>query len=381
MKRIAAALMALAILLCLSPASSAAAGTLSRPGVGQIVYVAAGSESGGYTAEFYLAALDSLTREGGDMCMYFANARIVLKDFFTTRERNRREVTFAGGESVTAADFDENGRFTGVYSSGLTAEKPERTPVRGEEGDSAGVITLTRSRGGTVISRGGQAVYGALRAAAISTAEDYLAHGGGDWSVNESVSFELEPDDDAVRAIKETMTALNGLTVVNLRPQTVYLPDSAALVPIGAGRAVISFKNSLGEQLQKLSVRVTEEADGSLTAECICPACGGNQGYALHMLPCGHYICAADHDAAAHAVAECGIAGHCITGGGEHGVCENCLKPLCTGNGHGAGICEHVHSWVQQSYTAATAEAAGQTVSRCSTCGITYTQVLPPRGG
>ena len=82
---------------------------------------------------------------------------------------------------------------------------------------------------------GGQAVYGALRASAMSMAEDYLAHGGDDWSVNESVSFELEPEGEAVRAVKETLTALNGLTVVNLRPQTVYLPDSAALVPIGAG--------------------------------------------------------------------------------------------------------------------------------------------------
>ena len=96
MKRIAAALTALAILLCLSPASFAEE-ALSRPGVGQIVYVAAGGEGGGYTAEFFLAALDSLTREGDDMCIYFANARIVLKDFFTTRERNRRGVSFAGG--------------------------------------------------------------------------------------------------------------------------------------------------------------------------------------------------------------------------------------------------------------------------------------------
>ena len=380
MKRIAAALTALAILLCLSPASFAEE-ALSRPGMGQIVYVAAGGEGGGYTAEFFLAALDSLTREGDDMCIYFANARIVLKDFFTTRERNRRGVSFAGGETVTAADFDDAGQFTGVYSRGLTAQKPERTPVRGEEGDAAGVITLTRSRGGTVISMGGQAVYGALRASAMSMAEDYLAHGGDDWSVNESVSFELEPDGEAVRAVKETLTALNGLTVVNLRPQTVYLPDSAALVPIGAGRAVISFKNSLGEQLQKLSVRVIEGTDGSLTAECICPACGSDQGCTLHMLACGHYSCGADYDAAAHAVAECGIAGHCVTDGGEHGVCENCLKPLCTGSGHGAGVCEHVHKWVQQSYTAATADTAGQTVSRCSTCGIVYEQTLPATGG
>lgn len=99
------------------------------------------------------------------------------------------------------------------------------------------------------------------------------------------------------------------------------------------------------------------------------------------MLACGHYSCEADYDAAVHAVAECGIAGHCVTDGGEHGVCENCLKPLCTGSGHGAGVCEHVHKWVQQSYTAATAAAPGRSVAQCVTCGIVYEQTLPATGG
>ena len=124
-----------------------------------------------------------------------------------------------------------------------------------------------------------------------------------------------------------------------------------------------------------------EGADGSLTAECICPACGSDQGCTLHMLACGHYSCGVDYDAAVHAVAECGIAGHCVTDGGEHGVCENCSKPLCTGSGHGAGVCEHVHKWVQQSYTAATAAAPGRSVAQCVTCGIVYEQTLPATGG
>ena len=242
MKRIAAALTALAILLCLSPASFAEE-ALSRPGVGQIVYVAAGGEGGGYTAEFFLAALDSLTREDDDMCMYFANARIVLKDFFTTRERNRRGVSFAGGETVTAADFDDAGHFTGVYSRGLTAQKPERTPVRSEEGDAAGVITLTRSRGGTVISMGGQAVYGAVRASAMSMAEDYLAHGGDDWGVNESVSFELEPEGEAVRLataleiyVSGSLNVFNHETNVDLNRRLVCLD----LKKLGAGLRTIA---------------------------------------------------------------------------------------------------------------------------------------------
>lgn len=99
------------------------------------------------------------------------------------------------------------------------------------------------------------------------------------------------------------------------------------------------------------------------------------------MRACGHYACSPGFDVAAHSVPECGIAGHCTVDGAAHGKCRNCQKPLCSGEDHGVGVCQHEHMWVQKSYTAATATTDGHSVAECMTCGIVYEQVFPATGG
>ena len=145
-------------------------------------------------------------------------------------------------------------------------------------------------------------------------------------------------------------------------------------------RAAVSFTNALGDSLQRLSIRVTD-AGGALTVECLCPECNEDQGSTLHMRACGHYACSPGFDVAAHSVPECGIAGHCTVDGAAHGKCRNCQKPLCNGEDHGVGVCQHEHMWVQKSYTAATATTDGHSVAECMTCGIVYEQVFPATGG
>lgn len=249
------------------------------------------------------------------------------------------------------------------------AQKPRRTSTR------------VRGRGtNEVRGAGGQAVYGALRANAVAAADELTALGC-DWARVESIQFDFEADTDgSVRCTRQTLTDADGLTAVNLRPETVYVADGCTLIPFSAGRAAVSFTNALGDSLQRLSIRVTD-AGGALTVECLCPECNEDQGSTLHMRACGHYACSPGFDVAAHSVPECGIAGHCTVDGAAHGKCRNCQKPLCNGEDHGVGVCQHEHMWVQKSYTAATATTDGHSVAECMTCGIVYEQVFPATGG
>lgn len=375
MKRYISILLALVVALCLSP-SAAALVTLSRPEPGQFVYINA-DEAEVYEADFYLAAVSGAQRVGDDLQLSFDNARIELRGFFSGGSA-RRGLAFKGGERITAEDFDEDGNYLGEYFSGMELAKPGSGEKLTET--AAVPLLVSLSRTGSTITRDRQPVYGALRAGALAAVEEYTANGGDDWNkISELVvEFDVEADESlSVRA--ERLTDVNGLCAVNVRPKVVWLADCETLVPLSAGRSILSFTNALGHELQSLSVCVAKSAAG-FDVDCVCPSCGENQNCALHMLPCGHYVCTDGVDAAEHAVPECGYAGHCITDGEDHGTCKNCLKPLCDGQEHGFGICKHQHTWVQQSYTGPTATTNGESVSRCVTCGITYRQVLPAFG-
>lgn len=378
-KRFAAALTALVLALCLSPSAYALV-TLEKPGEAQYIYLPA-DDYESYYADFYLCALTALERDGDDLRLLFPSSRIVLRGFFATND-TRRALRFAGGGSVTAADFDDSGAYTGAFYAGATVPKGDGAAKDSADADTVGErVTIVRERGSTEVrDADGQAVYGALRASAVAAAEDLTALGC-DWARVESIQLDFEADEDgSIHCARETLTDADGLTAVNLRPETVYVADGVTLIPISAGRAVVSFTNALGESLQRLSIRVTE-AGGALAAECLCPECNENQGAALHMRACGHYACSSGFDAAAHSVPECGIAGHCTTDGAAHGKCRNCQKPLCSGASHGVGVCEHEHMWVQKSYTAATATTDGHSVAECVTCGMVYEQTFPATGG
>ena len=120
MKRFAAALTALVLALCLSPCAYALV-TLEKPDEAQMVYLPA-DDYESYRADFYLSALTAIERDGDDLRLLFPSSRIVLRGFFATND-TRRALRFAGGESVTAADFDDNGAYTGAFYAGMAVPK------------------------------------------------------------------------------------------------------------------------------------------------------------------------------------------------------------------------------------------------------------------
>lgn len=377
-KRIIAFLGAVSLALLLSPAACADC-VLARPGEAQLIYAEA-EDFEAYRGDFYPGAMTDVSREGDDLRMEFGNSLIVLRGFFATRDE-RRTFTFADGTKITSADFDSSGRFIGALTNGYSVAKRSDT---GKTMDSAAsareLVTVTKRRGSTETrDADGAALYGMKRTNAIAIADARVALGC-DWGAVESMTFTMEVSDAGeMTLVRERVTDASGVVASTTRPTTVHIADGATLVPVERGRASVRFENSQGETLQTLSVRVSDDG-GAAALECLCPECGENQGGALHLLPCGHYNCAVD-DAAGHSVPECGIAGHCASDDGAHGKCSNCLEPLCTGGGHGMGVCEHAHTWCQQSYTPSTATTPGQTVAVCVTCGITYTQALPILGG
>lgn len=377
MKRIIALLGAVIFALWLSPAAFAEC-IFARPGVAQHVYTEA-EDFETYRGDFYMSALSSVSREGDDLRMEFDNSRIVLRGFFATRDE-RRSFIFKDGVRISAADFDENGKFTGELASGYTVKKSGGAEKTMDSAATRERVIVTKGRGTTVCqTEDGYALYGAKRTCADGVAEERIELGC-NWDAVESMIFTMEVGEEGeMRLVRESATCKSGVIAYTTRPGTVHIADGTTLIPIERGRASVRFENSLGDELQTLNVRVNDDT-GAPVLECACPECGKESGGALHMLPCGHYECTVD-DADGHGVPECGIAGHCVTGDEAHSTCSNCLKPLCTGDGHGVGVCEHAHSWRQHSFTSPTATTPGQTVAKCATCGMTYTQVLPALGG
>lgn len=379
MKRCMAALLVLAVALCLSP-SAFADELLARPGEAQITYIQADNFET-YRGDFYLCALTALEREGDDLKLCFDNSRIVLRDFFATRDV-RRSFYFSDGAVIDASDFDESGQYTGALHDGALVSKGDEAEKSADMTvANAARITVTKRRGASEIKDStGAAVYGEVRAAALAAADVYAALGCS-WNDMSVMSLDMVcADDGSMRVERENVECTDGVSVINRRPSVVHIANSAALVPVTRGRATVMYLNALGQELQRLSVRVTEGNDGALTMECACPSCNAEQGTALHMQPCGHYSCDAGFDAQQHAVPECGIAGHCVLDEAVHGKCRNCLQTLCNGEAHGTGVCQHQHTWQQVSYSSPSATTAGESVAKCVVCGMTYTQTIPPTG-
>lgn len=380
MKRLCAVLAALVMAFCLSPAAYAEeSNVLSRPREAQYSYIDAANFEA-YRGDFYLSSLSSLSRDGDDLRLEFGMSKIILRGFFSTRDE-RRWFTFVDGARISAADFDEDGEFTGELYTGYTSAKGDKEKASVASESAADRITVIKRHGSSEVKTAdGTPLYGTRRTDAIAAADERVALGCM-WNDVTAMSLVIDDDEDGkLTVVQESAECTNGVSVSTRRPSTVHIADSDTLVPVGAGRASVRFENAVGKVMQTLSVRVSDGGERGLIMECICPECGEDQGGELHMLTCGHYICAIDN-AAEHSVPECAIAGHCVTDGGEHGKCSNCLKPLCTGTGHGYGVCKHEHKWQPQSSTPPTETTPGQNVSVCVSCGLTYTQIIPATGG
>lgn len=356
MRRLAAAVMAVVLLLTLSPCAFAAE-MLPRPGEGQVVFVEADNDVD-YLADFPLSSLKSAGRMGDDLLIELPAARMILKGFFT-RLGEWRSVEFSDGRSLGGADFDADGNFTGTFSTVDSLER-RSTAVRA----SSPVLTAEYTQYGIEVYDEGTAIHGEVKEACLELLNVLYPRGRPDWQKVESMYFDFvrEPD-GSLRPSRARVGFTNGLSVSSVNPAVVCIIDSLSLMPISVGRAVVSYENGLGKELFSLDVRCVADEQGALSVSSLCSGCGEMQGGQLHYLVCGHYSCQDNSEDSEHSPAVCGIAGHC-SAEGEHTKCKNCLGPVCDGQSHGFGQCLHTHNWVPVSvYT-----------SRCIVCNTEYTR-------
>lgn len=356
MKKIALLLTVLMVFSVFSP-FALAADTLSRPGEGQVVFTEANNNAD-YAADFPLSALTGAFRENDDLRLEFPAARLTLRGFFTPLGE-WRSISFSDGGSLGGADFDEDGNCTARFHDMLTLDK------RNHAGKTSAQLPTVQVQFGMYGNRAladGAELYGDLQRACFDAVGSIFPVERPNWGIYEAIRYELAVSGDGdivpLRAYTDFVTGVRAATV---NPQRVYLSDSFTLVPLSAGRALISFTNRQGDRLLDLELVCSEDANGALTVSSECPGCGGQQGCELHYALCGHYRCSETFADSEHAVPQCGIVGHCISEN-EHEKCRNCLGYTCSGGMHGIGYCKHEHNWVD--LTAKT--------SQCVSCGYVY---------
>ena len=355
MKKLLALMLCAALFLCLAP-SVFASSLLPKPGEGQVIFLEADNDLE-YRADFPLSAVTAAKWLGDDLYLQFPAAKMTLKGFFAPYGEWRR-LHFSDGMSLGGADFDENGLFSGVFSHVTELGKaPDK-----ESAPTVNPIKVDLTQSGLNIVQDGQGLYGELRQRCVDITNMLTMNTSPDWQLMQSRCFEFYfgEDGDIVPA-KTSVSYHDGIDVQCVNPQVVFISGSLSLVPIAEGRAILSYENRLGDELIRLNVRCAYDEAGQLKLHAPCESCGGNQEGQLHMLICGHYSCQAGFDMAGHEKAQCGIAGHCASEG-EHGRCKNCLEPMCTGDGHGYGLCLHEHNWMPISAHS----------SQCVSCGYTY---------
>lgn len=347
---------------------------IERAESGQMVFIDADNGLS-YTADFYLSAVDELRRDADSLHIY-TGGEITLKGFFSCG-REARILMFADGRSVSGADFDASGGFTGSYISGTSGEKKNQDlrVEYAQDPETSYDYEVRRDSGGLSVLKDGTAVHGEIKQRCT---EKYAAlFGSTEYApaVCLSNSFFLREDEDGtLTAVRQTLKAPDGYTVVSTAPEVVCAVGAGKISAVGEGRAVLNYSNGMNAGIASLSFRVVTNGK-DLTVGSICPQCGENTAGAIHLAPCGHYRCSAEYDEN-HAVADCGIAGHCRVSDIEHGKCRNCLGYLCDGKLHGTGYCAHVHEWFCVSYVPPTIDVPGTSVSICLTCGQSLTQTI-----
>lgn len=356
MRRFAAFLMAALFIIGLAPCAFASE-LLARPGEGQVIFLDADNDLE-YSVDFPLCALEEAMRDGDDLILILPAAKLVLRGFFRPLGE-WRGLSFKEGVHIGGADFDDEGRFTGQYSTVDEVQK-QGSPLPAVAPE---LITARYTQYGIEILQGEHAVYGEVRDACMGQLAALSLVEKPDWQRVRSLFYEFALESDgALRPLRCYSQFNDGITVRCIKPQAVFLSGSLSLAPLSVGRASVSYENALGNVILALDVRCFVNESGQLQLSIPCDSCGGDQGGALHYCICGHHSCEENYDEAGHGIAECGIAGHCMSEA-EHSRCKNCLEPVCNGQKHGYGQCTHVHNWMMMSiYT-----------SRCVSCGYEYT--------
>lgn len=358
MKKLVMFILLVAVFSSFSP-FAVAMDLLDKPSAGQVIFMEADNDLD-YKADFPLSALTGAFRDGDDLRLEFPAARLTLKGFFTPMGE-WRGIVFSDGSSIGGADFDDEGAYTGSFHSVLDKSKSGQSA---KSDAKAPVVTVRISPYGTEVRAGNEETWGELRNTAIQAASLISPFERPDWNIILEQRFEFFlSKDGSLSPLRLYTDFADGISAELINPQRIYLSESLNLLPLSEGRATVIFSNRRGEMLLKEDVLCLKDESGTLYFECECAGCGGTQSGTLHYLPCGHFSCSEDFDAALHDVAPCQVAGHCVSES-EHEKCSNCLEYICDGMAHGPGLCEHVHNWV----------AVTLVSSRCTGCGYVYTR-------
>ena len=339
---------------------------------GQIVLISADNGES-YYADFYLSAVDSLSRSGEDMTISFGNSYYLLRGFFSGG-REARILSFSDGQTVSGNDFAPDGIFRGEYVTGAVLEKSnQQARIDTFQNPSAAYdYTVRVDYGGLTVIKDEMAVYGEEKQRCLAKFELICGDGKAYRQSGTVVQLYLKETDGELSAVRETVDTPDGYAISTPMPECVAIRSSSEIAAMGEGRTMVTFTNSLGESTARMSVRVSETGE----LFCPCPCCGEETNGKLHLLSCGHYSCQDDFDPDQHRQADCLVAGHCASSELTHGKCRNCQGLLCDGKQHGAGYCKHVHNWQIVAYVPPTAEAPGSSTSRCMTCGAVYNETI-----
>lgn len=163
-----------------------------------------------------------------------------------------------------------------------------------------------------------------------------------DRSLFDTMTVEFDYADRTYTAVKETLIGKNGFTYTSSNPSAVFIDSPTRYHASGLGESVISVTDHAGAAIDEFTVTVGG-GENSRVLNAYCSKCGKDMGTVPHLMVCGHFSC--QDGAEGHGYGKCGIAGHFNCDGKDHGICSNCLAPLCVGE-HGVGVCQHVHNWV-----------------------------------
>lgn len=355
MKKLLALMLCAALFLCLAPSVSASS-LLPKPGEGQVIFIEADNDEN-YLADFPLAAVTAALRDGDNLRLEFPAAKMTLKGYFA-RYGDWRRLYFSDGFSIGGADFGPDGLYTGIYT--YSTEQPSAGSK--ESAPTVYPVTAQLSQAGINVFNEEHGAFGELRKSCLEWLSFLTQDTKPDWQLLRSMEFEFYFNEAGELSPAKAFASFNnGISVHCVNPQVVFISDSLSLEPLSEGRAILRYTNSIGDELLRLNVRCAHDESGQLQFYARCDKCEAIQTRQLHMLSCGHYTCQEGFSPEGHEISECRIAGHCALEG-EHSRCKNCLEPVCTGEGHGYGLCLHEHNWVPISIYS----------SRCVSCGYTY---------
>lgn len=237
--------------------------------------------------------------------------------------------------------------------------------------DSSTELRLVFTAEGRVVKDlNGNKVNGALSDKIFSRLYSLTQNSKFDHGAVESSEIEVFLDEDGnISFGKQVLTAKDGTVYESSNAEAVVFDSSNRFTGCGTGESVLTVIDAAGQEISSSTVNVTAMTSGRNLVVNPCPKCGDNQYDRLHAMSCGHFSC--EEGEVDHGSASCGKEAHFKCDGKDHGLCPNCLEPLCEGE-HGAGVCKHIHT-VEHSNLLYSASQRGMfRVVYCPVCGVYY---------